>query len=37
MSLQFTDIFGILKQVEIPVSQLDKALAGEMMFDGSSH
>ncbi len=36
VSLQFTDIFGILKQVEIPVSQLDKALAGEMMFDGSS-
>lgn len=34
--LQFTDICGILKNVAIPVSQLDKALDGELMFDGSS-
>ncbi|CFX56158.1 Glutamine synthetase type I [Syntrophomonas zehnderi OL-4] len=34
--LQFTDIGGILKNVAIPVSQLDKALDGELMFDGSS-
>ncbi len=34
--LQFTDIFGILKNVAITVEQLDKALEGELMFDGSS-
>ncbi|MEW6182211.1 MAG: type I glutamate--ammonia ligase [Bacillota bacterium] len=34
--LQFTDIFGILKNVAIPVDQLEKALANELMFDGSS-
>lgn len=34
--LQFTDVAGILKNVAIPVSQLDKALDGELMFDGSS-
>lgn len=34
--LQFTDIFGILKNVSITVEQLDKALNGELMFDGSS-
>jgi len=34
--LQFTDIFGILKNISIPVEQLEKALNGEMMFDGSS-
>lgn len=34
--LQFTDIFGIPKNVAIPVDQLEKALAGELMFDGSS-
>lgn len=34
--LQFTDIFGVLKNVAIPAEQLDKALAGEIMFDGSS-
>ncbi|MGI5902027.1 MAG: type I glutamate--ammonia ligase [Desulfitobacteriia bacterium] len=34
--LQFTDIFGILKNVSIPIEQLEKALEGEMMFDGSS-
>ena len=34
--LQFTDLFGSLKNVEIPTSQLEKALNNEMMFDGSS-
>ncbi len=34
--LQFTDIFGIPKNVAITVEQLDKALEGEMMIDGSS-
>src|SRR5205814_5424958 len=36
MRLQFTDILGINKNVEIPSSQFDKALAGDIMFDGSS-
>src|SRR3954454_16901108 len=34
--LQFTDLFGTIKNVEIPVSQLEKALSNKMMFDGSS-
>ncbi|MBE5889924.1 MAG: type I glutamate--ammonia ligase [Lachnospiraceae bacterium] len=34
--LQFTDIFGTLKNVAITVSQLEKALNNEIMFDGSS-
>jgi len=34
--LQFTDIFGVLKNVAITVEQLEKALDGELMFDGSS-
>ncbi|MEK0313999.1 type I glutamate--ammonia ligase [Cohnella sp. 56] len=34
--LQFTDLMGIIKNVEIPVSQLTKALDNKMMFDGSS-
>ncbi len=34
--LQFTDIFGIIKNVAIPVDQLQKALQGGLMFDGSS-
>ncbi|MBB6638335.1 type I glutamate--ammonia ligase [Cohnella thailandensis] len=34
--LQFTDLMGIIKNVEIPVSQLPKALDNKMMFDGSS-
>lgn len=34
--LQFTDILGIVKNVAIPVSQLEKALNNEIMFDGSS-
>ena len=34
--LVFTDIFGILKNVTIPISQLERALDGQIMFDGSS-
>ncbi|WP_017753847.1 type I glutamate--ammonia ligase [Calidifontibacillus oryziterrae] len=34
--LQFTDMLGIIKNVEIPVGQLEKALNNQMMFDGSS-
>jgi len=34
--LMFTDLFGVIKNVEIPVSQLEKALNNDMMFDGSS-
>ena len=34
--LQFTDLFGIMKNVAITVSQLEKALDNECMFDGSS-
>ena len=36
MRLQFTDIMGVNKNVEIPASQFAKALAGDIMFDGSS-
>src|SRR5581483_3201898 len=36
MRLQFTDILGINKNVEIPSSQFEKALDGDIMFDGSS-
>ncbi|AQL56262.1 type I glutamate--ammonia ligase [Abyssicoccus albus] len=36
LRLQFSDILGTIKNVEIPISQLDKALDNEMMFDGSS-
>ena len=34
--LQFTDIFGALKNVAITTSQLEKALNNKCMFDGSS-
>lgn len=34
--LQFTDIFGMLKNVAITASQLEKALDNRCMFDGSS-
>ncbi|BBK77745.1 MULTISPECIES: type I glutamate--ammonia ligase [Clostridium] len=34
--LQFTDIFGALKNVAITEKQLEKALDNQMMFDGSS-
>lgn len=36
LRLQFTDIIGVLKNVEVPASQFGKALDGEIMFDGSS-
>ena len=34
--LQFTDIFGDLKNVAITASQIEKALDNKIMFDGSS-
>ena len=34
--LQFTDIFGTLKNVAVTSGQLQKALNNECMFDGSS-
>ena len=34
--LQFTDMLGDIKAVEIPASKLDDALNGKIMFDGSS-
>ena len=34
--LQFSDMFGQLKNVAITKSQLSKALDGKCMFDGSS-
>ena len=34
--LQFVDIFGFTKNIAIPLSQIEKALDGQMMFDGSS-
>ncbi len=36
LRLQFSDIMGIIKNVEVPQSQFEKALAGDIMFDGSS-
>lgn len=36
MRLTFTDIDGVIKNVEVPASQFDKALDGQIMFDGSS-
>jgi glutamine synthetase len=36
MRLQFTDILGVNKNVEIPASQFEKALKGQILFDGSS-
>ena len=36
LRLQFTDILGTNKNVEVPESQFSKALDGEIMFDGSS-
>jgi glutamine synthetase len=34
--LQFTDIFGMLKNVAITASQIEKAMDNKCMFDGSS-
>ena len=36
LRLQFTDVLGLAKNVEVPVSQFEKALDGQVMFDGSS-
>ncbi|MEJ5166434.1 MAG: glutamine synthetase family protein [Thermoanaerobaculia bacterium] len=36
MRLMFTDLLGIVKNVEIPKSQFEKALEGDILFDGSS-
>ena len=36
LRLQFTDILGVNKNVEVPASQFEKALDGDIMFDGSS-
>ena len=36
LRLQFTDILGVVKNVEVPRSQFEKALDGQIMFDGSS-
>lgn len=36
LRLQFTDILGVNKNVEVPSSQFEKALRGDIMFDGSS-
>src|SRR2546423_1359243 len=36
LRLQFTDILGIVKNVEIPDRQFEDALDGKIMFDGSS-
>lgn len=34
--MQFTDIMGMLKNVEIPITRLEDALDNAVMFDGSS-
>lgn len=36
MRLVFTDILGAIKNVEVPSSQFEKALDGQILFDGSS-
>ena len=34
--LQFTELYGQLKNISIPATELEKALDNELMFDGSS-
>jgi glutamine synthetase len=36
LRLQFTDILGQVKNVEVPRNQFEKALDGQVLFDGSS-
>jgi glutamine synthetase len=36
MRLQFTDILGVIKNVEVPDREFQEALDGRIMFDGSS-
>ena len=34
--LQFTDLFGMIKSLNVTLNQLEKALDGRVMFDGSA-
>ncbi|MGH7417137.1 MAG: type I glutamate--ammonia ligase [Candidatus Rokuibacteriota bacterium] len=34
--LQFTDLLGVNKAVEVPATRFERALAGEVLFDGSA-
>ena len=36
LRLQFTDMLGDIKAVEVPISKIDDALNNKIMFDGSS-
>ena len=36
LRVMFTDLLGIIKSVDLPVSQLDKLMDNKIMFDGSS-
>jgi glutamine synthetase len=36
LRLQFTDILGVIKNVEVPDRQFEEALDGRILFDGSS-
>ena len=36
LRLQFTDILGVIKNVEVPDRKFQEALDGHLMFDGSS-
>jgi glutamine synthetase len=36
LRLQFTDILGVIKNVEVPGDQFEKAMKGQLLFDGSS-
>ena len=36
LRLQFTDILGVNKNVEVPASRFAEALAGDVLFDGSA-
>ena len=34
--LQFTDIFGVMKNIAVTANQLERALDNQVIFDGSS-
>ncbi|WP_180370492.1 glutamine synthetase beta-grasp domain-containing protein, partial [Oenococcus oeni] len=36
LRVMLTDVFGMIKNVEIPVSELDTVLDDNLLFDGSS-
>jgi glutamine synthetase len=36
LRLQFTDVLGVAKNVEVPINQFEKALDGQITFDGNS-